>query len=373
MTSSDAATSERRSVRPIIVGLVALVASLAFVVFELARADWDPTHFAAFGEDAVEISQYAEERLGEVSLRPQLGHDGRFFFVQANDPWVLDPEGNAMILDRPLYRSQRMLYPLLASGMGSLGPEGIVWGLLLVNVLALGLGSWAVAVVASEIGASSWLGLAFLLNIGFISELNIDGAGIVAGAAAFGAIALFLRDRFAWGVALLTCSALAREVMLVVGAGSAWWLWRYRGERVRALVVLLVPTVAVAIWGIYLRLQIGWDDRAAGVEEIGLPFVGFTRAFSSWLADPLDLVAGLAILVLLLLLVRHAVSGGGLLAWAFVGFAAVGVVLTEQVWRRYFDVGRAMAPAITAFVLLVMASRHHPRVDVSETVSDGVA
>ena len=91
-------------------------------------------------------------------MRGDLGHDGRFFFVQGNDPWVLEPEVNAVVLDRPLYRSQRMFYPLLAGGFGLFSPEGVVWGLLVVNVIAMGLGTWAVAVLAVEMGLSSWSG-----------------------------------------------------------------------------------------------------------------------------------------------------------------------------------------------------------------------
>ena len=91
---------------------------------------------------------------------------------------------NAVVLDRPLYRSQRMFYPLQAGGLGLFSAEGVVWGLLVVNVIAMGLGTWAVAVLAVEMGLSSWWGLAFLLNIGLVSELNIGGAGIVAAAAA---------------------------------------------------------------------------------------------------------------------------------------------------------------------------------------------
>ena len=52
----------------------------------------------------------------------------------------------------------------------------------------MGVGTWVVAMLAMRMGGSPWWGLAFALNLGFISEMNIDGAGVVAAAAAFGAV-----------------------------------------------------------------------------------------------------------------------------------------------------------------------------------------
>ena len=175
----------------------------AIAVRVLAEVDWDPTIFVAFGEEATPTREYAEERLGDVYLRPAQGHDGKFFFVQSNDPWVLDPEENALVLDRPLYRSQRMLYPLLAGGGGLFGSETITWSMLVVNVLAMGAGTWVVARIAMEMGGSPWWGLAFALNLGFISEVNIGGAGVVAAVAAFGAVLAVMKGRRGLAVGLL--------------------------------------------------------------------------------------------------------------------------------------------------------------------------
>ena len=339
----------------IAVGLLAVVLASLFSIRVLSETEWDATVFVGFGEDASPTREYAEERLGAVFLRIGQGHDGKYFFVQANDPWLVDPNNNAEVLDAPLYRSQRMLYPMLASGFGALGPSEIVWGMLLLNLVALGLGTFAVGVLAQEAGSSAWWGLAFLVNIGFTSELNIGGAGLVAGAAVFGALALLLKGRIRWAVLLLSLSALSREVMLIAAAGTAWYLWR-GAERRRATVVALVPVGVVAAWALYLRLRIA-PGVGASVQAFGLPFVGLVEAAGSWLPDPIDLVAGLAILALLGLFLMRSVRSDELVGWAFVGFVPMAVLLTKPVWANYFDFTRAVAPVITAFVLLVVASR----------------
>jgi hypothetical protein len=333
-------------------GLVAMLLSSLISVRVLSEVDWDPTIFVAFGEEATPTREYAEERLGEVYLRPEQGHDGKFFFVQSNDPLVLDPEENAAVLDRPLYRSQRMLYPVLAGGGGLFGADAIVWTMLIVNIVAMAVGTWAVAQIAVEMGASAWWGLSFALNLGFVSEVNIGGSGVVAAAAAFGAVLMIMRGRIGWGIALLSLAALAREVMLIAAAGTALWLWM-EGRRDAAGVTVVIPGLAVAAWAGYLRLRIGEGNVAAEVQEIGWPFVGFIEAVQSWLGDPVDLAVGVAMMLLFVLYTRRVVLGRQLVGWVFVGFVLLGIVFTEQVWHSYFDITRAVAPIITSFVLLV--------------------
>lgn len=340
----------------IVVGLVGIALASLIALRVWNAFDRDLTIFVAFGVDSTEINQYAEAKLGrEVAKRDTQGHDGKFFFVQANDPLVLSPEENIAVVDRPLYRSQRMLYPILAGGAGLFSPDVIVWALLIVNLIAIGAGTWAVAQLAMEMGGSPWWGLAFVLNIGFISEMNIDGAGVVAAAAAFAAVAMLLKERLGWAIVLLTIAVLSREAMLIAAAGSAFWLWR-RGERRSALLVAGIPLAAVAAWALYLRFRIDFDTGVSQVQEIGLPFGGFIEAFKIWVDDPLNLMAGLAMMLLLFMFTRRALMSGHLVGWAFLGFVPLAILFTRQVWQNYFDITRAVAPVLTAFVLLVFLS-----------------
>lgn len=349
----------RRSPAPLLVGLIALLFSSVVVSRALADADWNPTLFTAFGEKAIPTRTYAEERLDDVFLRPEQGHDGKFYFVQANDPWLLDPEENASVLDRPLYRSQRMLYPVLVSGGGFLGPQTIVWSMMIVNLLAVGAGSWAVARIATELRATAWWGLAFGLNIGFMSEINIGGAGVVAAACAFGAVLFVMRHRLPAAVVLLALAALAREAMLIVALGTALWLWS-REERRDAVAPLVVPVFAVLAWAVYVRTRIGSVAVTPKVEEIGWPFVGLIEAFRSWLANPFNLVAGVAVVCVILLFARRVMTTPHVVGWAFAGFVLLATLFTEQVWHSFFDITRAIAPIITAFIVMVFVVGRHP-------------
>jgi hypothetical protein len=247
-----------------------------------------------------------------------------------------------------------MLYPVLAGGGGFFTPETIVWALIVVNVVAMGVGSWAVAGLATTLGGSPWWGLSFVLNLGLISEMNIDGAGVVAAAAAFAAVLAFYRNRAAWGLATLVLAVLAREAMLLVAAGVGVWMWMH-GRRKDALLSFAIPSAAVGAWAIYLRTRIGWESEGSQIQEIGIPFVGFVQSIPEWLGEPFDFLVAVAVLLILGVFAKRAIASKELLGYAFVGFAALGVVFTQQVWQSYFDITRAIAPAVTAFVVLAFA------------------
>lgn len=341
--------------RALLVGGVTLALTVGFVVDVLSGSEFNPTVLTAIGVSDPAIREYAEAKLDEVILRPELGHDGRFFFVQANDPWLTNPSENAAVLDRPTYRSQRMLYPIFASAAGLAGPEEIVWGMIIVNVVAMAVGASATSALALWMGGSAWWGLAFPLNIGLISEFSIGGAGILAAACAFWAVLMLCDERWYAGGILLAASALSREAMLIVAVGAFLWIWT-REQPKDAIKVGGIPLLAVLGWAVFLRLRLPEDtDLVAG--NLGLPFLGLSENVSNWLGDPLEFAVGLMTIGILAVLVHRAYATPSLLAWSFALFAPLAILLTTPVWDGFFNISRAVAPVYTAFVLVVFADR----------------
>jgi len=349
----------------ILVALTALILGVLAAIRLLAVSGWDPTAFAAFGEDATEITAYAEERLGrEVWTRDLQGHDGKFFFVQAHDPWIMEPDENAAVLDRPIYRSQRMFYPALAGGAGLFSSEVMVWSLVVTNVIGLAIGSWAVGSIAAKHGASPWWGLAFVLNVGLLSELYIDGAGILAFAlACLGALALEEKRPLLASAALLA-SALTREVMLVfVGFIAVFWLVRRRTIPWR---IALPAGVAVALWALYVRFQLSAYTDMAEVREITLiPFSGLIAALTSGLGDTADFLLMALAIALIVVVPLRAWKSDVYLTWGAVGFAVLAPFLTLYVWQKSFDISRALAPLVTAFLVEFALARGRRREDMA--------
>lgn len=341
----------KKTIPVMVVGLIVAGAMLGNV---LRHYEWNPTATIRFGELVEDQNRYAEELLGEIVLAPQAGHDGKFFFSQAMDPFYLEPDIHAVHLDRPAYRAQRMLYPTLAGAGGLASPVGTAWGLILVNLTAMAVGTAATALVAMRLGISRWFGLAFALNPGILAGLTIDGAGVVAFAALMAAVYLVMTERAGWAVLAMTLAALSREPMLIGVAGlTAYW---FRSHR-RIPGIFAVPWVATAGWWLYAHWRLD-EGLSQDADALGLPFIGFFEAVGRWMeeADRLpDILLGFLLVLVSIGIVIRSIRKPSALAWAVAGFAVLGVLLSPLVWVRYFDSGRALAPVLTAYILLISA------------------
>jgi hypothetical protein len=339
------------------VSLVALCIGLGYAVRLLVPADWNPSVFAAFGALSTEQTAYGKELLGEVVTRPQLGHDGRFFFAQANDPWYLHPAENAAVLDRPLYRAQRMLYPVLAGLFGLLSPTAVLWGMAAVNVIALAFGTLCLSLLAQERGHSPWVGLAFALNFALINELDIGGAGVVATALGILGVLAWERGRLALAVVSVTGAVLSREVMVLFAVGLLICEFRFRHRIWWG--VLTVPLLAAGLWHIFIlwRLEGVTGDTGIGqaAESLAAPFTGLLQASERWFDNPLDLGLNLAILAIMGVFARRAVRSQDPLAWSAFGFIVLAPFLSAPVWAEPYDISRAVAPVFTAYVVVLLA------------------
>jgi hypothetical protein len=352
----------RRTTSNLPVAVAAAVIAVVLVGRLIIGADGDPTALMAFGETSTSITDHVERVLArEVVTREELGHDGRFFFLQALDPLYVGAEDHWRELDRPAYRAQRMAYPAIAGGLGLLPVGAVPWGLIATNVAAMVLGTVGTARLAVGSDRSPWWGLAFTLNLGLIQELEISGAGILAFAAAVWAFGELERDRPRSAAGWLVLSALAREVMLVAAVG-VFALDRLRRSR-WSWGLVVAPGLAVVAWAAYLRLQLEATGVIQDVQEIGWPFAGMFDALPALRSEPVHLIVGLVYVVVMAWFSLRAFRSRTYLTWGTIGFVPLSLLLTEQVWRNFFDIGRAIAPVLTAFVFAVYVERRAPAVE----------
>ncbi|HEX7097885.1 MAG TPA: hypothetical protein VF377_01485 [Acidimicrobiia bacterium] len=337
------------------VGLVGLVVGVLAAVQILVAFEWDPAAFVKFGEEDPVLLAYAEQWIGEdVLLAPALGHDGKFFFMQAMDPFYLEPGKHAAFLDRPAYRAQRMLYPTLASLGGLLDSRGVQWGLVIVNVLALCIGTYFTARVAQLMGGPAWLGLAFALNPGLLSEIAIDGGGVVATAGLMAGVFGILRRNTWWAVLGFTAGALARETMILAAVGViGFQIWK---QKKLPGWPWALPFAAVGCWWVFLRLRLE-EGLGQDLQAVDLPLVGFVKAMRRWMTGAdlaLDMALGLLILAVCVVVLYRALTRPTVLGASVAGLAALALLMSEPVWYRYFDSSRAVAPVLTAFIVMTI-------------------
>jgi hypothetical protein len=359
----------------VLIGALGVAVAAFFVSRLLVEFDWNPTTTIKFGQELPEQVAYGQRLLGDVVVAADAGHDGKFFFSQAMDPFYLDPEIHAIYLDRPTYRAQRMLYPTIAGLGGLLSPTATAWGLIVVNILAMGIGTAITARLAIEMGISPWFGLAFLFNPGLIVSLNIDSADIIAVAALMAAVLFAMQNRPLGAAVALSISALSRETMILGAIGLVvFWYWKRR----TIPKVMAMPFLAVAAWWLYVHWRLD-DGVLQDTQAIGPPFQGFIEAFRGWLTTPNslpDALIGCVLLFASLAIAVRTVRRPTALGSAVAGFALLAILLSEPVWARYFDSARALAPVLTAYVLLATAKitgAPQSAADGSELVGTGLA
>lgn len=332
--------------------LAAIAAASVIVVVQMVALDTDASLYLSFGEDSIDTLAYGEDRLGAVYVKPNLGHDGRLFYIAAHDPLILDPDGYRELFERPVYRSQRGLLPVIASPALLLGEWPLVWWMLVINLASIGAGTFVTARIAEHLSLSPWLGLAFVANPGVWAELNAGGSGALAWALASAAILALLKDRLRWSVILLAGAALGRETMLLVAIGLAAATWRT--DRRRAAWLVTVPVCAVLAWGIYVRIRLGEPIWANESRELAAPFVGLVDAAREWIdrSDPLRAAVAALYLVLGVRVLQLARSTRHLIGWAVAGFALMIPFLAGVVWFDIWDISRALLPLVTGLALL---------------------
>lgn len=348
-----ASNGPRRGAPAWLVGTTGLAIGVAIALRVLIPHGMDPTVFLALGEDSTIQTNYAAKLLGDVTTRRDLGHDGRFFFPQANDPWFLEPDQHAFVLDRPLYRAQRMLFPMVAGGFGLFSPWVVVWAMLVTNLLAIAIGAALAAKLAAAWGASSWLGLWVPLNVGILFELDIGGAGILAYTCCLGATYALAKERIWLASMLFAATALSKELMVAYAIG-VFVLWWY--ERRRYLWwIIVTPLAAMVVWTAYLWFRLdGIAGTGGNTGNFGFPFVGFFEALRAWIEEPLNLLVSLVLLAVLVSFVPLALRGRLPVAWGALPFVGLVVFLSANVLREPFDFSRAVLPVFTALPFVIM-------------------
>jgi len=342
-------------------GRAAVLAGVCVAVwFTAIIADhgWNPSTLLAAGRDDTPVAGYITQNLGPNFIPQEAwGHDGKFVFIRAHDPFLLNPGDRAALLDAPVYRSQRVLVPALVGTGAIFGPWGVVWAFPVVMILAVMVGAWATAGLAEYFGRSAWWGVAFLVNPGLFYSYRRGNVDVVAVALLILGVHFVSRRQFRRAGLILVGAVLAKEVMILGAVGLTIYSWR---EGRRALPVVLWPLVAGVGWGLYVRLRLGAPVSSVGADTVTAPFRGVWRVIGRGLGP--DAVVAVVILGLVVVALVQAWRRPSPVAAAAVGFALLLPLLPEAVWGGYVDAWRTAAPimALQIAAARVVVPRSRP-------------
>ena len=343
--------------RLFLLALLASVLTATAVMIDVNRFGGNPLSLIQPGGDGPSAAVVAKD-FPKTEFPPGLGFDGQMFYAAARQPMHLAKV--APDLDRPQYRLQRPLLPVLAWALHPQGGGlGLVMALFFVGFATLIVGGMSMGAISATLGGKTWPAFLFPLLPGSYVCLRTSVADALGVALALLAIALALRSR--WGLAVMAAVAavLGKEVAVILLIGMALW----RRDRRWALLAA-APIVAAAAWWVALHLIL--PDGGGRVNEIVVPFTGLARSVRRW-ADHREL-SGMAAVVTTVVLAGVALVRRGLrhpFAPAIVLHLAFTTVLGVDVIANNLS-GTRSTLALLSCTILAFAIPSRPPVDAGE-------
>jgi len=214
----------------------------------------------------------------------EYGYDSQYFYFIALDP----VNAHYYFEEVATYRYTRILYPMVARLLALGNPDWIPLTLVLVNLLAVTLGTWAMAAWCRLHKLSPWYALVYAFFVGQVMSFTRDLSEVLAYALLALAIYIFSRwpEKILWAGLLFGLSALAHETTLLFSAFYAlrlFWQSRVRVGVVQALLItsvfgLLVfgPTV---LWRIFLLNWQGSLGLETNATLLQIPLLGLYKLY----------------------------------------------------------------------------------------------
>jgi hypothetical protein len=277
-----------RADTPIVPGLIALIAALAFA---LARwQTWAKGNIARFILVGRHFATPAHLPAG-IPVAPTYGYDGQFYYRLALNPVNFSHVAYGIRMDQP-YRYMRIGYPWL-TWLVSLGQHFLVpIMLVMVNIAAIGAMGYLGGMFARQGGRHALAGLVLPAYFGLLTSLSRDTAEPLAAACLLaGLLAVRARRPLLAGL-LLAYGALTRETVMV--AVAAIFIVRVIGAiRLRSQpqgslrpgredLAWAVPTAVFAAWQVVVKVAVGsFPLLADSGRNSGTPFIAPLRALEA--------------------------------------------------------------------------------------------
>jgi hypothetical protein len=179
-------------------------------------------------------------------------------------------------------RYARILYPM-AARVAAAGQTGAIpYAMLIINLLAIGAGTWAIALWLQRHGRWPYYAILYGLWPGMVFTVFRDLSEPLAYCLAALAVLAFDRRRVRLACALLALALLARETVIVFAVAGAVALWLSDRRWQRPLAFFGGAVAPMVVWRVivYEWLHASPLESAGGARVI-IPFYGL-RAWWPW-------------------------------------------------------------------------------------------
>jgi hypothetical protein len=202
------------------------------------------------------------------------GYDGQFYYYLA-----ADPENARYYMDYPGYRYLRPLYPAVARTAALGRTDLLPWTLLLVNLIAVGAGTFLLARWMEHRSQPGWPALLYGLSPGLLVAVQRDLAEPLAYALVIGAVlALDLRNQRQWvfSAVLFALAVLTRQTTAIFALVAALVLVRTHSKP-KALAFLAIALLPYLTWYAIVRAWLPHTSPSGNFTPI--PFAGLFKGY----------------------------------------------------------------------------------------------
>jgi hypothetical protein len=360
------------------VALCGLIVALAYILFFQARLvglGGDPSRFIVAGQTFVNASLAPRN----IVILPIGGYDGQQYYRLALNPFTTQQDQYGVHLDKPSYRQQRILYPLIVWAVTLGGHARLIpLAMILVNLLALIALGFLAALLAQQLGRHALWGLLVALYPGFVLSLSRDLPEPIAAMFLVASMLFALRRQFPLATVLLALAVLTRETTLLL-AVAALLIWlaglALPSLRARMRIPWYYPVIPLAIFALWQGvLYLIWHRIpivAGGNDELGVPLGGFATLLGrvAQLGSPENKATYLELIFLLIVGAAVVVAFRASHTPPFIKVAwllalTLASVLTTAIWVEDWAFFRALTEYYVAGSAVLLGGRWWARAPV---------
>jgi hypothetical protein len=299
---------ERRSTSPLSgsaqVALALLCVLLFYVVLVSARIEQHSVRwFVHFGDRFLSTSTRSDVITPSLGAQSTIGYDGQFYYALAADP----VNARYYMPGRAGYVYSRVFYPATARAVSLGSADAIPYAMLAINLVAIGAGTFAVALWLRARGAPAWPAALFGLYPGMIFSALRDLTEPLAFAlAAFAVLAYDERrtGRLVASASLFALAALTRETVvpfalagaaaLALADGAGRHSWRSARVWRRSLLFVAGTCGPLLVWRQAVAAYVHEPTQETGGGGWTIPFHGIV---SYWPFDPQHRLIALTVIL----------------------------------------------------------------------------
>jgi hypothetical protein len=252
------------------VALATLLLYGTFVFVQLRRHGFNPSVFVTAGDEFTDNTAPA----GLLVAPNSSGYDGQFYYRIACDPFSTQAVVAGVHFDYPVYRLQRIGYPLLVWMLSFGNRAAVPWMMIAVNLAALASIGAAAVMATRDLRVPAWSCLALALYPGFLLSVSRDLVEPLEVFLILIALVLLQRKRFVVAACFLVLAALTKETSLLFALGVLVSGLMTR-PRQKIYLVSLAPFAAHLGWKVVLFRLWRLPMTFVTGEHFMFPFSGF--------------------------------------------------------------------------------------------------